>query len=234
LVRALLPKSELELRSDNHESRKPEWVMKGSGTMKIVALGDSLTVGETGFTISDEPVTPYPKCLELLAEEYLRGRQSSMAVEVLNRGVNGDLTSGMLERFPRDVVEAKADYVIILGGSNDIGWGLDPTTIAHNLSGMYEAALNNGIRAVACAVPSILGFDELISPRLGLNRLIRAEAETRKMPFIDLFTATADPRNNRLSEDYSADGLHLNPKGYERIGKHIFDKWLRAVLDQHL
>jgi lysophospholipase L1-like esterase len=203
--------------------------------MKIVALGDSLTVGETGFAFSaaDEPVVPYPKCLEALAEEYLRGRQSDVKIEVLNRGINGDLTSGMLERFSGDVVDEKADYAIILGGSNDVGWGLSLGAIAHNLTSMYDAALNNGIIAVACSVPSIIGFDELIPPRLGLNRLIRTEAEKREMPFLDLFMATADPRTNRLSEDYSADGLHLNSKGYERIGDYIFDKWLKAVLDQH-
>jgi len=209
--------------------------MKESGTTKIIALGDSLTVGETGFTFSgsDESVAPYPKCLELLAEEYLRSFQSDVKVKVLNRGINGDLTSGMLERFSRDVVDEKADYVIILGGTNDVGWGLDPAMIAHNLTSMYDAALNKGIRAVACSVPSILGFDELIPPRLDLNRMIRMEAEKRRIAFVDLFMATADPRTNRLLDDYSADGLHLNPKGYEQIGKYIFDKWLRALLDQH-
>jgi acyl-CoA thioesterase-1 len=208
--------------------------MNGSGTTKIIALGDSLTVGETGFTFSgsDESVAPYPKCLELLAEEYLRSLQSDVKVKVLNRGINGDLTTGMLERFTRDVVDEKADYVIILGGTNDIGWGLDPAMIAHNLSGMYDAALNKGIRAVACSVPSILGFDELIPPRLDLNRMIRTEAEKRRMAFVDLFMATANPGNNRLSEDYSADGLHLNSKGYQRMGKYIFDRWLKPLLDQ--
>jgi len=207
--------------------------MRGNGITKIVALGDSLTVGETGFTFSaaDEPVGSYPKCLGVLAEEYLRSRQSDVNVEVLNKGVNGDLTSGMLERFLRDVVDEKADYVIILGGTNDIGWGFDSAMIAHNLTSMYDSARNKGIIAVACAVPSILGFDELIPPRLDLNRAIRGEAEERKMPFLDLFTATADQRNNRLLEDFSADGLHLNSKGYERIGKYVFDKWLKAVLD---
>ena len=121
--------------------------------------------------------------------------------------------------------------MIILGGTNDIGWGLDLAMIAHNLTSIYDAARNKGISAVACSVPSILGFDELIPPRLDLNRAITTEAEKRKMPFLDLFTATADQRNNRLSEDYSADGLHLNSKGYERIGKYVFDKWLKAVLD---
>jgi lysophospholipase L1-like esterase len=63
--------------------------------------------------------------------------------------------------------------------------------------------------------------------------MIRTEAEKRRIAFVDLFMATADPRNNRLSEEYSADGLHLNSKGYQRIGKYIFDKWLKALLDQH-
>lgn len=204
--------------------------------MKIVALGDSLTVGETGVPFSGfyEDVAPYPKCLELLAEEYLRSLQSDLKINVLNRGISGDLTSGMLERFSTDVVGEKADYVIILGGTNDIGWGLESLMIAHNLTSMYDAALNNRIRVVACSVPSILGFDELIPPRLDLNRIVHAEAGKRGIAFVDLFTATADPRNNRLLEDYSADGLHLNVKGYQRMARHIFDKWFKVLLDQHV
>ena len=200
--------------------------------MKIVALGDSLTVGENELSDSGQ-ATSYPKYLETLVEEHLRNLQSDVKVNVLNRGINGDLTSGMLERFSRDVVDQKAGYVIILGGTNDLGWGFDPVTISHNLTTIYDTALNTGIAAVACSVPSILGFDALIPPRLQLNRMIRTEAEKRSMPFMDLFTATADPQTNRLLEDNSVDGLHLTTKGYQQIGKYIFDKWLRALLDQH-
>jgi lysophospholipase L1-like esterase len=208
--------------------------VRRSGIAKIVALGDSLTRGETGFTLyaSKEPVASYPEYLEGFAEAYLRGRQSNVKVEVVNKGVNGDLTSAMLERFPMDVVAEKADYVIILGGTNDVGWSLDLAMIIHNLISIYDAARNKEISAIACSVPSILGFDELIPPRLELNRAIRAEAEKRKIPFLDLFTATADPRNNWLLKAYSADGLHLNSKGYERIANYIFDKWLKTVLDR--
>jgi len=200
--------------------------------MKIIALGDSLTVGETGFYDSDES-TSYPKHLETLAKQHLTGLQSALEVAVLNRGINGDLTPGMLERFSRDVVDEKADYVIILGGANDIGWGFDPAMITHNLTTMYDTARNESIVPVACSVPSILGFDELIPPRLHLNRMIRTEADKRSIPFVDFFTATVNPRTNRLSEDYSADGLHLNTQGYQEMGKYIFEKWLKPLLDQH-
>jgi len=201
--------------------------------MKIIALGDSLTVGEGEFDLYDS-VGPssYPEYLEMVAQEHLRGLKSSVKVNVLNRGISGDLTSGMLERFSKDVVDEKTDYVIILGGTNDIGWGFDPIMIAHNLTTMYDNSRNRGIVAVACSVPSILGFDEFIPPRLQLNRMIRTEADKRCMPFVDLFTATADPRNNRLRQDYSADGLHLTPEGYQQIGRCIFDKWLRPLLEE--
>ena len=198
--------------------------------MKIVALGDSLTVGETG--LADEAVDPYPKCLATLAEDYSHNLGLSAKIEVLNRGINGDLTSGMLERFPRDVADYEPDYVIVLGGSNDVGWGLGLETIADNLAQIYDAARDNGIGAVACSVPSILGCDELIPPRLRLNEIIRKEAASRKLPLLDFFKATADQRSNGLREDYSGDGLHLNSEGYKALARCVFDTWLKSELSQ--
>src|SRR5208283_178809 len=115
--------------------------------MKIVAFGDSLTVGETGFSDFDESAS-YPKYLEILARQHLTSLRSRVEVNVLNRGINGDLTSGMLERFSADVVDETAEYVIILGGSNDLGWGFDPAMITHNLTTMYDAALIKSILPV--------------------------------------------------------------------------------------
>ena len=202
--------------------------------MKIVALGDSLTVGvQTEYdTIDSDGCASYPGYLESLAQQHLDSHQSDVKVKVVNKGVCGDLTSGMLERFVRDVVVEKADYVTVLGGTNDIGWSLDSGMIARNLAMIYDIGLSQGMVPVACAVPSILGFDELILPRLRLNSMIRAEAEKRRMAFVDLFVATAGPQTDRLLEQYSADGLHLNDKGYRRIGQYIFDGWLKALLDK--
>ncbi len=203
--------------------------------LRIVALGDSLTVGENEFELSDsDEYASYPRYLELLAQQHLNRHkpQSDVKVNVVNKGICGELTAGMLERFSRDVVAERANCVIILGGTNDIGWNLDPTIIAHNLGAMYDAALSSGIMPVACTIPSILGFDESIPPRLRLNSMIRTQAEKRSIAFVDLFAATADPLTNRLSEQYSADGLHLNGKGYERMAQSLFDNWLRALLDK--
>ena len=145
--------------------------------LRIVALGDSLTVGENEFEVSDsDEHVSYPKHLELLAQQYLNSHtpQSDRKVKVVNKGISGELTQGMLGRFSRDVVAERANCVIILGGTNDIGWNLDPKTIARNLGTMYDDALNSDIIPVACAIPSILGFDDLIPPRLSLNGMIQS------------------------------------------------------------
>jgi lysophospholipase L1-like esterase len=204
--------------------------------MKIVALGDSLTVGnQTIFDMTNfGESASYPTYLEGLALKHLRAHQSDVKFNIVNKGVCGDLTSGMLERFARDVVVEKPNCVIILGGTNDIGWGLEPAVIVRNLEMMYDAALSENILPIPCSIPSILGFDELISPRLRLNGIIHAKAEERRLAYVDLFAATADPRTQRLLRQYSADGLHLNDAGYERVAECIFDGWLKAFLDSEV
>ncbi len=208
--------------------------MDARKNLKIVALGDSLTAGlQTQCDVlSSQMWTPYSHHLVKLAQRYLKRLQSEVEVQIVNKGVCGDRTIDMLHRFARDVAQQQPDHVIILGGTNDLGWNLDPTKILHNLREIYSIAESHKIRPVACAIPSILGFDDLIAPRLHLNRLIRVEAEKRRISFIDLFVATADPRTNRLLERCSGDGLHLNSEGYEKVAEAIFNEWLRRQLDE--
>src|SRR2546425_6082666 len=46
----------------------------------------------------------------------------------------------MVERFDRDVVRHRPAWVLLLGGSNDLGWNLQPAEIIRNLTAMYERA----------------------------------------------------------------------------------------------
>jgi lysophospholipase L1-like esterase len=178
--------------------------------VKIIAFGDSLTVGY----ITPYEATPYAS---FLAPRL--GPQTTIQVAA----ISGELTLEMLNRFDRDVVDEKPDKVIILGGANDIGWGLPAEKILSHLTAMYRKALEAKITPVACAVPSLLGADDFIPPRIALNQKIQKEAEALQIPYADLFTATAD-RAGRLCEDLSYDGLHLTPKGYEKIAQTLYER----------
>ncbi len=187
------------------------------GRFVLAAFGDSLTVGFRSSGLD----TPYTYFLEQKMLEMLSGA-GKFELKIYNRGVNGDLTENMLRRFYRDIVHLKPDYVIILGGSNDIGWGVPSEEIYGNLMQIYIKATENSIEPVACAVPSILGFDELIPPRKKLNQMIEQYSAENSITFVDLFTATADLNTDRLLERYSDDGLHLTEEGYLRIAEEIF------------
>lgn len=177
--------------------------------MKIVAFGDSLTVGY----ISPFESIPYATYLrDLLPPD------TSLQISAFS----GEMTEEMLQRFERDVVRVAPQIVIILGGANDIGWRLPTHEIIDHLREMYTQAQKANIRPIACTVPSIIGADDFIPPRLALNQEICKEAERLQIPVVDLFTATADAQS-RLLPAYSSDGLHLTPQGYEKMAQTIYE-----------
>ncbi len=201
----------------------------------FVAFGDSLTVGYRSPSLGDEFPKPTPYT------EFLKERIEKMPdldtagaprVEFLNRGVVGELTQDMLGRFGRDVVEVEPDFVIVLGGANDLGWGVEPQRVAGNLVEMYREAVRHRIRPIACTVPSILGFDEGIPPRLVLNRLIKEYSAEHSQVCVDLFTATCDS-TGRMKKECSNDGLHMNARGYETMAEVIFFEAVQGIISEH-
>jgi len=198
--------------------------------VRVVALGDSLTTGyQSHGPFGDfEVSTPYTA---ILADQIRRNfPPNSLEVEILNKGVVGELTEQMLARFDLDVVRLSPKIVIILGGSNDLGWGYAPEQIFSNLRETYELSLRNRIVPIACTVPSILGFDAGILPRMVLNGLIRDYCSKAKLRCVDVFGATMDHATRRLDSRYSSDGLHLNPVGYRKMGVTIYEEGLAPLL----
>jgi lysophospholipase L1-like esterase len=144
-----------------------------------------------------------------------------------NKGINGELTGQMLNRFRRDVIDHKPDFVVILGGTNDIGWGIDNNTIINNLKAMIQKALDAGITPIPCAIPSLIGNKRMIEYRQEINNEIAEFAKEKNLRFVNLFTATAD-KNLNLDKKYNNDGLHLNTDGYKLFADVIYEQALKS------
>src|SRR4029079_11001227 len=164
----------------------------------IVCFGDSLTAGFQSPT-ADNPQgseTPYGRFLQEL---------TGPAVRVSVSGVCGELTAEMAMRFRSAVLVHEPTHVVILGGTNDLGWNAAPADIMRNLLKMYELAAAAGIKPVPVTVPSIrvgddfLGeegrrwFAEHLDRRRELNGSILRYAESKGLTAFDLFAATVDP-----------------------------------------
>lgn len=177
--------------------------------------------------------TPYGHFLR----EWLSGK-----VEIQVSGICGEITDEMVGRFTQDVLSHEPSHVVILGGTNDLGWNARPADIMRNLVRMYEWACSSRIVPVPVTVPSIrvdlenggpdagAWFDQHLSRRTELNRLILEYALTHELAAIDLFFATADPSTGQLAAEYSNDGLHLTTAGYRLLARMLYDRVFSNVL----
>ena len=201
----------------------------------VLCFGDSLTAGyqtpsrrnPTGLQ------TPYGRFLE----ELLGGR-----VGIVVSGICGETTGEMVLRFRADVLERRPRYVVMLGGTNDLGWNASPHEIMRNLIKMYELARASGITPVPVTVPSIRAPDAATEEEAGrwvgnhiarrrvLNGLIQDYAQSKDLRCLDLFTATADADSLQLRTEYSNDGLHLTTEGYRRFAVLLHDQIFSTLL----
>ena len=195
----------------------------------IVCFGDSLTAGYQAPSPShpsgeDAPYGP-------VLQERL-GQRGRVAVSA----VCGEVTGEMVLRFRSSVLDRHPQVVIILGGTNDLGWNADPAEIMRNLLKMYELARANSVVPVPVTVPSIrveLGGDnpeaaswlaQHLRRRQRLNAMIAEYADAKGLRYLDLFTATAEPDSLMLARPYSNDGLHLTTSGYRLFGQLAYER----------
>lgn len=192
----------------------------------VICFGDSLTAGfqspSREHPIGEE--TPYGQFLQ----DHLGG-----AAQVRTSGVCGELTGEMVMRFRRDVLDHKPGYVLILGGTNDLGCNASPTEVMRNLVTMYEKTFAAGGLPIPVTVPSIRvegaqgsrdGQEWIaghLARRTELNQLIRDYAASKASACVDLFTATVDPDSGQLAQIYSNDGLHLSTAGYRLFAEQV-------------
>ena len=199
----------------------------------IICFGDSLTAGYQSpiFGESLPRETPYGAFLQ----ERI-GARARVAVS----GICGETTGEMVLRFHRDVLVHAPHAVVILGGTNDLGWYADPPEIMRNLVQMYEQACAAGVQPIAVTVPSIRlegGDDERrllvdhIARRRLLNRLIADSCKEKGIECVDLFTATAEKPTLCLAAPYSNDGLHLTTQGYGKFAAMLHEQVFKEMFN---
>ena len=109
-----------------------------SQATRLVALGDSNTAG---YGVGG------PAAFPAQLEATLRTRGYN--VEVLNAGISGDTTRGMLARLDF-AVPPGTQIVIVQGGYNDLRRGSTPDLIAGNIDAILARLRARQVRAVLC------------------------------------------------------------------------------------
>ncbi len=124
-----------------------------------------------------------------------------------NKGISGQTTSQMLDRFGTDVLGHGFKRVVILGGTNDVSLHQSLSNVSLNLEAMATMARDSDVEVVLCTLPPIFG-QNLSDQVTSANKEIAALAQSGGYLLVDYFTPMAG------HPEYFIDGVHPNKLGY--------------------
>ena len=145
----------------------------------------------------------------------------------INKGISGQTTSEILNRFQNDVINKKPNTVIILAGINDIAENNGPIkieNIAKNIFKMVELAKKEKINTIICSVlpANKILWNKSIKPTfkiIKLNMMLKQFCKNNKIVYVDYYSEMVDWKGGLKTPLYTSkwDLVHPNQKGYEKM-----------------
>lgn len=198
----------------------------------IAVLGNSITDGRGSTTNHQNRWTDF----------FAKNLNAKAHHGVLNLGIGGNcvveggLSQPAMQRFDRDILGQKGvTHLIIFEGTNDIGCSKgNYEHVADTLIACYKVLISKakakGIKVYGGTITPTKGngwysfWHEAI--RQTVNEWIRnSKCFDDVIDFDKLVYNPQDPQ--QLKPEYSDDWLHLNPTGYEAMGKYAAEQFLK-------
>lgn len=182
--------------------------------MKIVCIGDSLTYGYGVYSNEN--------WVELLRLKF--------NIEIINKGVNGDTTAGIISRSSRDIIELAPSHMILMAGTNDILLNYPVNNVIDNAKFLLNEAEENSIIPIIALQPTVV--PELA--KIYWDQYIDYDAVNEHLKqYIDSIKTFASKNNIGIINFYDSflgiegmkdlyrDGIHPNAQGHELMFKTI-------------
>lgn len=182
-----------------------------------VSLFDQLPVTEGDIVFLGNSITDGGEFAELFSNPAIK-----------NRGINGDVISGVRERL-HQVTDGKPSKIFLLIGINDISHSIPSNDLAKEYEALVGEITKNSPSTrlyIQSVMPinndfgrykNLKGKEQTV---IDLNELIKAIAQNNGAVFIDLSDVLASP-DGKLRREFTNDGLHLTGEGYKAWTDHI-------------
>lgn len=154
----------------------------------------------------------------------------------IGRGISGQTSYQFLLRFRQDVISLSPKIVVINAGTNDVAENTGPYNEDYtfgNIVSMVEMAQTNGIKVILTSTlpsakfswnPKVTDAPQKIQ---SLNRRIKAYADEKGIPYVDYYTPMVRPSDQAQKPEYTMDGVHPNPQGYD-----VMEALIKPVIDK--
>jgi lysophospholipase L1-like esterase len=181
--------------------------------VRVLAIGSSSTVG-VGAT---SPSATYVARLETSLEGWLKG----MDIDVVGRGLSGEVAEGAADRMRREVEETKPDLVVWQVGTND--------ALRHVSIDKFKGCLKTTLAWLADNKVDVVLVDpqygEVLTKDRYYEQVVAAVAEVareQRVLLVDRFEAMRELQRERGDRFYLAsDNLHLNDRGHRCMGEQL-------------
>ncbi|MGI6721117.1 MAG: SGNH/GDSL hydrolase family protein [Anaerovoracaceae bacterium] len=187
--------------------------------MKLICIGNSIV---NGF--------PYDR-----SDSFPAILADGLNCTVVNKGVNGQSTDQVLERFDRDALSKDPDKVLLLTGANDFMFDINtPAEAMENIAAMLHKTAAAGAEPIAATplltdpelakerwMPELnIDYGKVNEDLQTLSKLIKAHCEKAGIRVIDTQERYAD-----IAE--YCDGVHPTQDGYHKLA-NILTRELRG------
>lgn len=152
---------------------------------------------------------------------------------VLNRGIAGDISYGLLHRLD-EVIRHRPAKVFILIGTNDLSKGIPVEAIVRTYSTLLQQ-LKKELPTAKLYVQSVFPINDSLINRqyykgtnekiMQLNTALWQMAGEMKVDFVNVYAAMLDEQK-QLDKAFTYDGLHLSGKGYRQWVSYLKKKKL--------
>lgn len=182
-----------------------------SKTTRILAAGDSLTAGY-GLPLAES----YPAQLQQALND------AGFDVEVINAGISGETTAGMLERI--DFLLTQEPDIILLGiGGNDALRFFPPSQVRSNLEQITNTILRHEKKPALALLRIQAPVNAGKAYKQEFDSIYQGDTAIQGAPILD-FVATEVMKNPQMVQE---DGIHPNAEGYAYIVKQFLFPVLR-------
>lgn len=188
--------------------------------MRIVCVGDSLTFG---YGVKE-------------TESWVSILSKKIKEKIINKGIPGNTTTEMKERFVEDVINCKPDKVFIMGGTNDVFLNSRINDILDNIDTMVQMCeINNMVPIILTPLPvndnikiktwfEDMDYKKVNKSLAELRSLLIKYVEEKNITCVDLGNVL--PKKGRVKEQFLQDGIHVSKEIHNEIAEIIYNELL--------
>lgn len=163
--------------------------------------------------------------------DFFRLNEYFHGIYVINRGISGDTTDGVLKRLPESVFQLSPSKVFLMIGTNDLPEKKNDQDIVNNIrkiiTEIRDKCPNTKIYLESIYPVSNARHKKIkrfiVSKRnneriMRINQSLEALAHEKEISYIDVYSRLVDETGN-LRLEYTVEGLHLTVSGYRVVAE---------------